>query len=208
MPDPTPPAVDLTDEERRELVGLVRRHKTGQQVAERARIVLLTADGLNNSEIARELGVEPDTVRLWRRRWLSVREVAVADLSVAARLAAAPRSGTPARITPEQVARIVALACEAPSASGRPISQWSNHEIADEITRRGIVATISPRHAARLLKRAPLCVKSRRWQIHSRPRGERFRASRGAPALRLARWEGPPGHRAGAAGRPRRRGAA
>ena len=153
MPGPKPPPVDLMDEERRDLEGLVRRHTTGQQVAERARIVLLAADGLNNSEIARQLGLEPDTVRLWRQRWLSLREVAVADLSVAARLADAPRSGTPARITPEQVARIVALACEAPSASGRPISQWSSREIADEIRRRGIVATISPRHAARLLKR-------------------------------------------------------
>ena len=153
MPGPKPPPVDLTDEERRELEGLVRRHKTGQQVAERARIVLRAADGLNNSEIARELALEPDTVRLWRRRWLSFVGVAVADLGVAARLADAPRSGTPERITPEQVARIVALACAAPSASGRPLSQWSGPELAAEIMRRGIVATISPRHAARLLKR-------------------------------------------------------
>jgi hypothetical protein len=51
------------------------------------------------------------------------------------------------------VCRIVALACEAPSASGRPISQWSGREIAAEIVRRGIVVTISGRHAARLLKR-------------------------------------------------------
>ena len=153
MPGPTPPRVDLTDEERRDLEGLVRRHTTGQQLAERARVVLLAADGLNNSEIARQLTLEPDTVRLWRRRWLRFTGVAVADLSVAARLADAPRSGTPARITPEQVARIVALACEAPSASGRPISQWSTTELAAEIVRRGIVDTISPRHAARLLKR-------------------------------------------------------
>jgi putative transposase len=97
--------------------------------------------------------LEPDTVRLWRRRWLSCAGVAPADLPVDARLADAPRSGTPARITPEQVARIVALACETPGESGRPISQWSTTELAEEIKRRGIVATISPRHAARLLKR-------------------------------------------------------
>ena len=54
---------------------------------------------------------------------------------------------------PEQVCRIVALACEAPGESGRPISQWSTTELAAEIMRRGIVETISPRHAARLLKR-------------------------------------------------------
>jgi putative transposase len=153
MPGPKPPAVELTADERRELEGLVRRHKTGQQVAERARIVLRAADGLNNSEIARELALEPDTVRLWRRRWLGFAGVAVAEVPVAARLADAPRSGTPARITPEQVARIVALACEAPSESGRPVSQWSTTELAAEIMRRGIVDTISPRHAARLLKR-------------------------------------------------------
>jgi len=155
MPGPKPPVVELTDEERRALAGLVRRHTTGQQVADRARIVLLAAEGLNNSEIARQLSLEPDTVRLWRQRWLRVSEVALADLPVAARLADAPRSGTPARITSEQVARIVALACEAPSTSGRPISHWSTTELAREIVRRGIVDTISPRHAARLLKRGP-----------------------------------------------------
>src|SRR4051812_44511971 len=121
MPGPKPPVVELTSEERGDLESLVRRHKTGQQLADRARIVLLAAEGKNNSEIARELVLEPDTVRLWRRRWLSVAGVALADLSVADRLGDAPRSGTPARITPEQVARIVALACEAPSESGRPV---------------------------------------------------------------------------------------
>ena len=65
----------------------------------------------------------------------------------------APRSGRPVRITDEQVTRIIALACEAPERSGRPISQWTGREIADEIKRRGIVAEISERHAARLLKR-------------------------------------------------------
>ena len=153
MPGPRPPSVDLTDEERRGLEGLVRRHTTGQQLADRARIVLLAADGLNNSEIARQLALEPDTVRLWRRRWLSFSGVALADLGAAARLADAPRSGTPARITPEQVCRIMALACEAPSTSGRPVSQWSTTELAAEIMRRDIVDRISPRHTARLLKR-------------------------------------------------------
>src|SRR3712207_87342 len=153
MPGPKPPVVELTTEERDDLEVLARRHKTGQQLADRARIVLRAADGLNNSEIARELALEPDTVRLWRQRWLSVSGVALADLPVAARLADAPRSGTPARITPEQVCRIMALACEAPGESGRPISQWSTTELAAEIKRRGIVGEISPRHAARLLKR-------------------------------------------------------
>jgi putative transposase len=153
MPGPKPPPIEVTAEERAELERLVRRPTTGQQLAERARIVLLMADGRNNSEVARAVAVDVDTVRKWRGRWRRVRAVPVAELSVAARLADAPRPGTPARITPEQVCRIVALACEAPGAAGRPISQWSTTELAAEIVRRGIVETISPRHAARLLKR-------------------------------------------------------
>lgn len=153
MPGPRPPSVERTGDEGRELAGLVRRHKTGQQLADRARIVPRAGDGLNNSEIARELALEPDTVRLWRQRWLGFVGVALADLSGAERLADAPRSGTPARITPEQVCRIMALACEAPGESGRPSSQWSTPELAAEIVRRGIVERVSPRHAARLLKR-------------------------------------------------------
>lgn len=153
MPGPKLPAVEVTVEERAELERIVRRHTAGQQLVERARIVLLASDGLSNSAVARTMDVHIDTVRKWRRRWCRIRGVPLADLSITARLEDAPRTGTPARITPEQVCRIMALACEAPSESGRPISQWSTTELAEEIVRRGIVATISPRHAARLLKR-------------------------------------------------------
>jgi putative transposase len=153
MPGPQLPPLDLTMVERRDLTALVRRHTAPQQLVLRARIILLAADGLNNSQIARTLGLEADTVRLWRQRWQTWQDVALADRSVAERLTDAPRSGCPARITPEQVCRIVALACEAPSAAGRPISQWTGREIAAEIVSRGIVPTISGRHAARLLKR-------------------------------------------------------
>lgn len=153
MRGPKPPVVILSAEERRGLEGLVRAHRTPQQVALRARIVLAAADGLNNTEIARQLGVDADTVRLWRMRWLSLQAPRLEDLSLAERLTDAPKPGAPARITPEQVCQVVALACEAPEKAGRPISQWSSREIADEIIQRGIIDRISPRHAARLLKR-------------------------------------------------------
>jgi hypothetical protein len=48
---------------------------------------------------------------------------------------------------------MTALACETPAKTGRPISQWTGREIADELVARGIVTQISPRHAARLLKK-------------------------------------------------------
>jgi putative transposase len=153
MRGPKPPEVVLRDEERRDLEALVRAHRTPQQLAVRARIVLAAADGRNNTQIARELGVEDDTVRLWRMRWLGLQAARLEDLSVTERLTDAPKPGAPPRITAEQVCQVVALACEAPEQAGRPISQWSAREIADEIVRRGIIDRISPRHAARLLKR-------------------------------------------------------
>ncbi len=153
MRGPQPAAIDLTAEERQGLEALVRRHTTPQQVALRARIVLAAAEGLNNAQIARQMAVEVGTARRWRDRWRGLQPIALADLSVEERLADAPRSGAPARITAPQVCQIVGLACEAPSQSGRPISQWSGREIADEIVQRGIVDRISPRHAGRLLKR-------------------------------------------------------
>lgn len=144
---------DLTAEERQELERLVHGRRTAQHVALRARIVLLAADGLTNIAVSRQVGVSREAVRLWRDRWVRLQAAPLQDLSVEARLADAPRPGAPVRITGAQVCAIVALACEAPDQSGRPISQWTGREIAEEITRRGIVETISIRHAARLLKR-------------------------------------------------------
>lgn len=67
------------------------------------RIVLAAADGPNNTEIARRLALDADTVRPWRVRWLGLQTVSLEDLSLTKRLSDAPKPGTPARITPEQV---------------------------------------------------------------------------------------------------------
>lgn len=153
MPGPQPIQIELDPENHKALDELVRRHSTPQQLVMRARIILLAAAGKNHTEIARELGLSIDMARLWRNRWVSFANIPLEELTVAERLEDEPRSGKPATISAEQVCQIVSLACEAPEQSGRPISQWTGREIADEIMRRGIVESISPRHAQRLLKR-------------------------------------------------------
>jgi putative transposase len=153
MSGPQATAVALTSEEQQELDRLVRAHTTPQHLALRARIILFAAEGLNNVQVGRQVGVSREAVRLWRDRWVAVQAVPLEELAVVDRLADAPRPGAPAHIGAEQVCAIVALTCEAPALSARPISQWTGREIADEIVRRGIVDTISPRHAARLVKR-------------------------------------------------------
>jgi putative transposase len=153
MPDRRAVAIKLETEMRQALEKVVKRHSTPQQLVERAKIILLADEGKSNREIGRELSVSIDMVRLWRGRWSSFAPIPLQELSVLERLEDAPRPGKPSRISAEQICKIVALACEAPERSGRPISQWTGREIADELMGQGIVATISPRHAQRLLKK-------------------------------------------------------
>jgi transposase len=109
----------LSDAEQQGLEKLVKRHTLGQQYALRGRIVLLAAAGTKNTEIAKELKVTLDTVRLWRGRWLDLQSMALADLSVEERLQDLPRPGAPGHLTADQRCQIEALACEAPEEAGR-----------------------------------------------------------------------------------------
>jgi transposase len=143
--------VTVLPEQREALECLLRIHSTPQQLALRARIIVQAGDGVGVRASARELGVWPKTVRYWRKRW---REVADGQ-SVPARLADAQRSGAPATFTAEQICALVAMTCEKPSESERPISHWSQREIADEAMRRGLIPSISQRSVGRFLKKRP-----------------------------------------------------
>jgi putative transposase len=118
----------------------------------RSRIVLAAAQGTSNAQIARELGVNVDTVRLWRDRWVGLQGIDLSTLSIVERLQDAPRPGVKPKFSVAQRCQMAVLACEAPAQAGRPISQWTGREIAEELKARGIVEHISPRHAARLRK--------------------------------------------------------
>ena len=76
----------------------------------RAQIVLAAAAGQANAAIARQLGVCPDTVRKWRRRFASGRLGGLAD---------APRSGRPPSFTAADRAEVIALACATRPWPGR-----------------------------------------------------------------------------------------
>ncbi len=145
--------VVLSEKEQEALTRISRRYRSEQQVALRARIVLAAARGHSNAQIARELSINVDTARWWRDRWVGLQGVDRDTLSIPERLQDAPRPGVTPKITAQQRCQMAALACEAPSKAGRPISQWTGREIADEMRARGIVEQISPRHAARLLKK-------------------------------------------------------
>jgi transposase len=170
MRGPKPPPIVLTPTQRVVLRRLARRQTGAQRLVRRARIILEAASGANNEQIAKLLGIDRATVRTWRKRWLEALprveaaekvgddddddddERVVGGL-VEDVLVDEPRSGKPATFTPEQICSIVALACEDPRESGRPLTHWSTTELADEAMKRGIVEEISARSVGRFLGR-------------------------------------------------------
>ena len=123
----------------------------------------MSAEGVSNIEQARRLGVDRQRARRWRTRWsknegrLATAEregVSEKDLSklLYTLLADEERPGAPAKFTAEQLAQLIAVACEVPEESGRPVTRWTPTELADEVMQRGIVDSISPRHVDRVLK--------------------------------------------------------
>ena len=63
-----------------------------------------------------------------------------------------PRAGCGGKFTAEQIAQILAVACEPPEKSGRPVTHWTPRELAGEAVKRGIATSISVRQVGRFLK--------------------------------------------------------
>ena len=133
MPRLAPKAVELDDEEKQELEKILARHSTSQQVAKRAKIVLLASLGKNHRDIARELDISRKMARLWRERWLELKQK---DVTVKERLLDAERPGSPTKFTSEQVLQLFTIACELPEKYGRPISHWTSRELAEEMEKQ------------------------------------------------------------------------
>ena len=149
MPARKAEPIVLLPEHEQTLRALIRTHSTPQQLAERARIVLLSSEGLGVGEIAQQLGIWRKTAGHWRRRWLT----AEASAEVGQRLSDAPRCGGPATFTPEQICQIMAMACGDPERLDVPISHWTQSELARQAVSRGIVPSISHGSVGRFLKR-------------------------------------------------------
>lgn len=160
MPLPTARKIELSARVRLIVEEIARLRNAEYRLVIRARLVLAMADGAGNRELARTQKLDRGIVRAWRSRWieltpkLSPAEISDHDLRdlVLKGLSDLPRSGAPPTFTAEQIVQIVAVACEEPSKSGRPISHWTPKELAAEVIKRQIVETISPSSVGRFLK--------------------------------------------------------
>jgi transposase len=162
-------------ERQQEVLRTLRNAVTApSRLRQRASIILLAFEGHRNDVIAQAVGLAQGPVGIWRRRWACAFERLIhlecsethAKLrrAIEAVLTDEPRPGAPGKFTPEQVTQILAVACEPPEKSHRPITHWTAHELADEVAKRGIVTSISPSQVARYLREAALQPhKSRYW---------------------------------------------
>ncbi len=166
MPRLSPKPLKLEDDEQKELEKILARHSTSQQIAKRGQIILLAAQGKNHRQIATELGVSREMTRLWRERWLELKQEEVAILE---RLKDAERPGAPTKFTTEQVLNLFAIACEEPEKYGKPISHWTSRELAEVMREQGIVESISKRHVGRLLSEATLKPQQSEYWLNPPP---------------------------------------
>ena len=134
MPRQSPFQIVLSNEELRELSVCSRKYTLPYFQVQRAKMILLAARGLENDDIARQLGTYRDVVSQWRKRFFEKRLAGLEEL---------PGPAAPGFFPPEVVVQVKALACELPSAYGMPLSRWSTRELALEVRSAGIVATIS-----------------------------------------------------------------
>jgi len=169
MPRCTAAPVYVSDNDRQILEDLERRRNAPQGLVKRAQIILLAAYGIGVRATAERLGMGRATVQRWRRRWSH----ASADESALERLVDAPRPGTPATFTPEQICSILALACEPPMRNGRELTHWTHAELAAEAMARNIVESISPDSIGRFLREADLKPHRTRGWINT-PRDAQF----------------------------------
>jgi len=111
----------LTDEERRRLESLAHRSRSAPHVARRARIILMCADGTDNTVVAHRLHATPGTVSKWRRRFVRERLEGLYD---------EPRPGAQRTITDEQIEAVVTRTLE---TTPRGATHWSTRSMAKAV---------------------------------------------------------------------------
>jgi transposase len=166
--------VELTELMHGILQQIVSSRSIGTAIITRAKIIQMAFLKHGNQTIGERLGCSRETVGLWRRRWrdsyTALLSLQFAEPEAAFRraiiecLSDAPRCGSPGKFSPEQIVGLIAIACEPPEQSGRPVSTWTGNELADEAKKRGLVESISASQVNRILREVDLQPhKSQYW---------------------------------------------
>jgi len=178
----------LSGKEKQTLRQLKRHGKTERRLADRARIILWTAERVSVDEIGRRLELHRSTVINWRQWFLERRQAGHTTLEC---LRDKPRTGRPVKFKATEVTQIKAVACEQPAKLALPLSRFSLSEIVLWIQRAKVVSCISTSTVWRLLHQAAI----RPWYYRGWlfPRDPDFLA-KASPILDLYHrlWQGQP----------------
>jgi len=121
MPNPVAVEIVLSEVEREQLESWTRRRTSAQALAQRSRIVLLSADGLTNTEIAQRLGVGRPMVTKWRSRFAADRLDGLVD---------EPRPGQPRTVSDAQVEEVISKTLE---STPKDATHWSTRSMAADV---------------------------------------------------------------------------
>ena len=121
MPPNVAVVIELTAEERAQLEAWTRRRTSAQALALRARVVLLAADGLKNTEIGERLGIKRSTAATWRNRFAEHRLDGLSDES---------RPGQPRKISDARVEEMIVKTLE---TTPKDATHWSTRSMAAEV---------------------------------------------------------------------------
>jgi transposase len=121
MPKGKAVAIELSEVEREALERFVRRKKSAHGLAQRARIVLLAAEGLTDTAIAERVGITRDPVGVWRNRFAAKRLDGLLD---------EPRVGRPREIADARVEEVVVATLESKPVAA---THWSTRTLAKKL---------------------------------------------------------------------------
>ena len=139
---PTKYIVELTDEQRSELLSLVNKGEHNACVIKRANTLRLSEEGKTAPEIAEDLPTSQQTVYNIRKRLVQEGlDSAVYDK---------PRPGAKPKFRPEQEAHVIAVACSEPP-DGR--ERWTVRLLTQKVVELGIIDEVSRETVRRTLKK-------------------------------------------------------
>lgn len=142
MTRPSPYVISLSDGDRAVLEARSRAYTGRYADVVRAKIVLLAADGEQNTDIAQRLDVHVSAVSRWRKRFWESGLGGLVDRA---------RSGRERSFPAPVVAEVKAIACEPPEKRDVPLSRWSSAELAVQAVVEGLVEAVSPSTVRRWL---------------------------------------------------------
>ena len=173
----------LTEEIRAILAAFRKGYTCPRFLQYRASIILLAEEGMENKAIGLEVGVHPNTARLWRNRFaealprlirISGEEPDRLKDEVTAVLTDEARPGTPPTFGRDVRCKVMLLACQNPSDYGYEVSHWSLALLKLALIKEGIVSSISTGAIYHILRSAEIKPWKIGYYLHSKEEYESY----------------------------------